>query len=464
MFPNGGMSGYRGNVEKMIIEELIPLIDQSYPTIPHFSGRVICGFSMGGAGSVRLSLLHPDKFCGAGSWGGALSRRGPPNESPLLPIAKKRAEQLKRQNFGFLTINGDQDRPGAFEPLKELLAPFGITFQSVTLEDTNHNLGKYYERSGETMIAFLAERLRKQRSKESPGNTSNKNETAVKPSLSGPWIKLVGRPPLEKWASDEAEPVDFTVFQADNGRWQLISCIRHTKHPGGTRLLYRWSSPELTHEDWRPEGIFLSSKSDWDHVEGKLQAPFHTRDTGKHFLFYNSSGAHLMTSSNGTDFEPVGDRAVFPMGRDVCILDDRDRTNQWIAFYTSFEKGINSGTRDHTIRARTAMTLTGPWSEDAIEIPPITPPPSGYAFVYAESPLVIRRGGYYFRFEQLEVYRSSDPFKWSGPPVARLAPEDPLKRLAPEIVTHEGKDYLVAYQWRGSDPRGIYLRPLVWDR
>lgn len=462
VFPNGGLSGYRNEVESMIVDELIPLIDKSYPTKAEASGRVVCGFSMGGAGSVHLSIRHPELFCGAGSWGGALAFRGRADESPLLPLAKENANALKKVGYALLTINGDQDRPKAFEPLKRQFENVGISHTLVVLDDTNHNLGKYYERSADTMITFLAERLRDQVPAQSPPNTPNKTVTAVKPSLGGPWIRLVGRPPLEKWASQEAEPVDFTVFQADNGRWQLISCIRHTKHPGGTRLLYRWSSPQLTQEEWRPEGIFLSSKPDWSHAEGKLQAPFHVRDAGKHLLFYNSRGAHLMTSSDGISFEPVGNRAVFPMGRDVCVLDDRGQTNQWIAYYTSFEKGINSATRDHTIRARTASELTGPWSDNAIEIPPITPPPSGYEFVYAESPLVIKRGGYYFRFEQLDVYRSSDPFKWSGPPVARLAPQDPLKRLAPEIVTDNGKDYLVAYQWRGKDPRGIYLAPLKW--
>lgn len=283
------------------------------------------------------------------------------------------------------------------------------------------------------------------------------------PRLGGPWIQLVGRPELEKWASPEAEPVDFTLFQADDGNWQLIACVRKTTHPGSGRLLYRWSSPELQREGWKGEGIFLSSRPDWDHREGVVQAPFHVKDGAKHYLFYNSNGGHLMTSTDGVAFGSVGAKAVFPMGRDVSILDDRKVSGRWIAYYTSPEKGINPATNDHTIRARTAEKLEGPWSETATEIPPITPPPDGYKFVYAESPLVVKRGDHYYRFEQLEVYRSDDPLKWQGPPVARLSPKDPLKRLAPEIVTHDGRDYLLAYQWRGKDPRGVYLAPLVWE-
>ena len=67
------------------IDELIPLIDHDYATKAEPAGRALAGFSMGGAGSVRLSILHPELFCAAGSWGGALSRRGRGKDSPLLP-------------------------------------------------------------------------------------------------------------------------------------------------------------------------------------------------------------------------------------------------------------------------------------------------------------------------------------------------------------------------------------------
>lgn len=160
VFPNGGMSGYRDSVESMIVDELIPLIDRDYRTKANAAGRAISGFSMGGAGSVRLSILHPDLFCAAGSWGGALSRRGNGADSPLLPAAKDAADSLKANGFALLTINGDQDHPDGFTPLVDVLKPLGIAHQRVTLKDTNHNLGHYYERSSDVMLNFLAARLR----------------------------------------------------------------------------------------------------------------------------------------------------------------------------------------------------------------------------------------------------------------------------------------------------------------
>jgi endo-1,4-beta-xylanase len=160
VFPNGGMSGYRGEVASMIVDELIPLIDKSYPTKAEASARAICGFSMGGAGSVALSIQHPELFCAAGSWGGALSFRGAAETSPLLPAARENAAKLKEHHFALLTVNGDKDRPDAFKPLQEALMELGIPHRAVVLEETEHNLGKYYERAGDTMLEFLAERLR----------------------------------------------------------------------------------------------------------------------------------------------------------------------------------------------------------------------------------------------------------------------------------------------------------------
>lgn len=164
VFPNGGLSGYRGDVETMIVDELIPLIDETYPTRPEATSRVAVGFSMGGAGSVRLSLLHPTLFCAAGSWGGALSFRGNEEKSPLLPAASVNATTLLKNEFSALLINGDKDRPEAFKLLDERFQRLNIPNKTVVLEDTRHNLGLYHRKSGDVMIEFLGRQLNRSRS------------------------------------------------------------------------------------------------------------------------------------------------------------------------------------------------------------------------------------------------------------------------------------------------------------
>ncbi len=157
VFPNGGRSGYRGDVQKMIIEELIPKIDADYRTIGEARSRGLAGFSMGGAGSIWLSLNHPKLFSFAGSWGGGLWRV----EEEALALAEKNAAQMKAAGFAALLINGDQDRPEAFDGLVEKFTAGGVESTVVTLEDTPHNLGLYYERAGEQMLRFIGTQLSK---------------------------------------------------------------------------------------------------------------------------------------------------------------------------------------------------------------------------------------------------------------------------------------------------------------
>lgn len=58
-------------METFITTELVPYIDQNYPTIAQADKRAISGLSMGGHGAMWLGLRHPDiwKNCGSTSGG-----------------------------------------------------------------------------------------------------------------------------------------------------------------------------------------------------------------------------------------------------------------------------------------------------------------------------------------------------------------------------------------------------------
>ena len=68
VMPNGGVSWYINNFdgsvrwEDMFIQEFIPFIDREYRTRAKREFRGISGLSMGGHGSLILSLHNPDKF------------------------------------------------------------------------------------------------------------------------------------------------------------------------------------------------------------------------------------------------------------------------------------------------------------------------------------------------------------------------------------------------------------------
>jgi enterochelin esterase-like enzyme len=153
VFPNGGLSGYRGAVENMILQELIPLIDQSYPTLAQAESRAVVGFSMGGAGAVRLTVLHPELFAAAASMGG---RGG----GEVNAAAEKTAPMLKQRKVGLFLINGEQDLPKAFQVLAKTLSAAGVEHQILIHPHLEHNLGRYYELSFEKLMGFLGDHLK----------------------------------------------------------------------------------------------------------------------------------------------------------------------------------------------------------------------------------------------------------------------------------------------------------------
>jgi len=150
VFPNGGVQWYQGEVEKMIIDELLPAIDRDYRTLAKAQSRALTGFSMGGYGSVCLSVMHPELFCAAGSLGGRL------RASEQLTAATAKAMPVwKKNNFGFFFVNGDNDRPDEFKDFAAGLSRNGIDNRVMVLPDTGHDLGKYFNESSGEMFKLL---------------------------------------------------------------------------------------------------------------------------------------------------------------------------------------------------------------------------------------------------------------------------------------------------------------------
>lgn len=289
-------------------------------------------------------------------------------------------------------------------------------------------------------------------------------EVPEKPFLDGAWWRIASPPTLEMFGTGKEQTVDFTIFPAADGTWQLISCVRNTSHPGGKRLLFRWEGRSLTDADWTPKGIFLTSDPALGHQEGVLQAPHLVMEDGVFWLFYNSSGARAMTSRDGKTFEPAESAAglhkFFDMPRDVMLLDNRALDGKWYAFYTDLVPGKYADRKNHTVSSRTAPRLAGPWSDDKVDLGVVSPPPPQYLFMFAESPFLLFRKGWYYRFEQLNVLASKEPARWSGPPIAALAGRNVFEYLAPEIVEHEGRTFLAAYKDHGK--AGIWVARLGW--
>lgn len=62
----------RDKYESYIVEELIPEIEKKFRAKKERQSRAVAGLSMGGYGSIKFGLKHPEKFALVGSFSGAL--------------------------------------------------------------------------------------------------------------------------------------------------------------------------------------------------------------------------------------------------------------------------------------------------------------------------------------------------------------------------------------------------------
>lgn len=151
VFPNGGMTWYRGPMLNMIAEELLPYLEKHYRILPERRHRLMAGFSMGGGGSVRIVLQYPERFGGAVSWGGGVWHK----DSGLFDSVAARGELLRELDPQFLLVNGSEDRPNAFLPLTDVFQQVDVVYQRVTMEGVGHDMGAYLNGSTDMFADFL---------------------------------------------------------------------------------------------------------------------------------------------------------------------------------------------------------------------------------------------------------------------------------------------------------------------
>jgi len=151
VFPNGGLTGYRGNMATLIVDELMPYLDRHYRLLPDSRHRLLAGFSMGGGGAVRLTLQYPQAFGGAASWGGGVWHK----DTGLFESVLARADLLHQLDVRLFLANGSNDRPQAFVPLEDVLQRAGVTSQRLEVEGVGHNMGDYFAQTGEPFTDFL---------------------------------------------------------------------------------------------------------------------------------------------------------------------------------------------------------------------------------------------------------------------------------------------------------------------
>jgi hypothetical protein len=277
------------------------------------------------------------------------------------------------------------------------------------------------------------------------------------PRLDGaPWT-VAGDPDLGKVNSPKQQPVDFAIWQAADGTWQIWSCIRGTLCGGKTRLFHRWEGKTLTATDWEPKGIAMEADPALGETAGGLQAPYVFKVDGQYRMLYGDwENIRAAVSSDGKTFtrvEKLFTEAPGANTRDpMAILVDGTwhcytsaHPGQKGAVYSRISTDLKTWTEPKIV-ARGGAAGTGPYS--------------------AECPFVVNRKGHFYLFRtqrygknaQTTVYRSKDPRDFGvDDDRCRIGT---LEVAAPEIFQHEGQDYM-AYLLPSL--KGIQIVRLAWE-
>ncbi len=480
VFVNGGhWSLYRDSEtsyvksETHLIKELIPAIDKRYRTISDRKGRAIFGFSMGGGGSVRLALKYPSLFCVAGSFSGALdwardgsgkaisSQVAYPEDNAYYWASRNR-EKLVNQMAIYLTVGGNEWLYDDHPPFIDHLRGLGIKANYSVQGDLDHNLGTSKKLFGSKMIRFLGAHYQK------PVIASEEAEVEpveLRPVVRGDWWRVASNPDLGKWTSEQQEPVDFGVWQAADGSWQLWSCIRKTKYPGRTRIFHRWEGPRLTETDWSPKGITFKGDGTIGETIGGMQAPYVIKVDGEYRMYYGDyRHICLATSKDGKVFEKqllanevagLFGEGPTAMARDPMLL---KIGSLWYCYYSAQPNGKLG------VWLRTSRDLVQ--FENPRRV--MTGGQSGDEWWNFECPQVVYHKGYYYLFhtqnygvgkQQTSVYRSSDPEYFGIDDDRNFVCHLPI--AAPEII-HDGDQMYLAALTPGLD--GIRIARLDWIR
>lgn len=281
-----------------------------------------------------------------------------------------------------------------------------------------------------------------------PSNSSaqKSNEKKYTPVMEGAW-QIAGDPDLGKVSTPPQQPVDFGIWQAADGTWQLWSCVRGVNIGGQSRLFFHWQGDKITDTAWHPMGIAMEADEHFGETKSGLQAPF-VLHTAKGYCMFYGDWEHICLAKgmDGKTFarqlQKDGKSGMFTEGkgsntRDPMVI----RIGAlYYCYYTAYPNDQGA------VYVRTSKDLTT-WSPSKIVA---SGGAAGSGRYSAECPFVYfnRSSGYYFLFRtqhyganaQTRVYQSKDPMNFGVNDDRWLIAVLPV--AAPEIFEYEGQLYM----------------------
>jgi hypothetical protein len=289
-------------------------------------------------------------------------------------------------------------------------------------------------------------------------------DPALTPVIQGESWTVAGDPDLGPYTDEKQQPVDFAIWQAADGTWQLWSCIRRTKCGGKTRLFHRWEGKSLREANWKPMGIAMEASSDAGETPGGLQAPHVVKVGPAYWMFYGDwENICAATSEDGKTFtrrpNVNGRTGMFSEGvgnntRDPMVIRINDL---WHCYYTAYP-----GNRG-AVYCRTSKDARV-WSESKIVA---YGGEAGTNQVSAECPFAVELSAgqfYLFRTQRYgqnaitRVYHSHDPLDF-GVDRDREHLVCSLPVAAPELVRDHDEWFIASLL---PSLKGIRIARLSW--
>ncbi|MCK4750535.1 MAG: family 43 glycosylhydrolase [Bacteroidales bacterium] len=290
------------------------------------------------------------------------------------------------------------------------------------------------------------------------------------PIIDGEWWQVAGDPDLGEYTSPKQQPVDFGVWQAVDGTWQLWSCIRHTECGGMTRLFHRWEGKNLTDPDWKPMGIAMEADTTLGETKGGLQAPHVIKVEDTFYMFYGDwVNICLAKSKDGKNFTRVlndkGTPALFtgPLynTRDPMVL-------EYNGLFYYYSMGSVKDTEPHSaIFCHTSADLEN-WSEPMMVSAGGNPVGKSRWFGGdAECPFIVNKDGQFYLFRNQMYGEDNLNTQYCSPNLLDFGVDDDkyligeMSVAAPEIIFHEGEYYMASLL---PSLKGIRIAKLKWTK
>ena len=305
------------------------------------------------------------------------------------------------------------------------------------------------------------------------GKGVEKSRQILIPKIDGQWWRVAGNPLEHKYATERQEPVDFAVWQAADGTWQLWSCIRNTTaggKNGKTRFFYHWEGKKLTDTNWRPMGIAMEAEPSLGETPGGLQAPHVVKIGDTYHMFYGDwiNICHA-TSKDGKNFRRQihdnGKTGMFNEGdgehaRDPMVL---KIGNQYHCYYTAHSmrspatnhRGVNYCRISTNLRnwgpskvvAEGSAYRKGPYCAECPHV--IYYPESKHYYLFNTQRYGLR--------QHTTVFCSADPLHFGiNDNCFEVAT---LTVAAPEIILQDGQYYIASLM---PSLKGIQIAKLKW--